>query len=126
MAGCDRCESNVPILPGFLPAGPETRRAARSRSLRSSGYLASIIARLCLIGKPVRDQIEPGRATERILLLGHLRDSSDLERTVPVRVMISSVNEYGVRGSRRDCFTSVHKVKGLALTLSNVFASVPK
>ena len=64
------------------------------------------------MGKPVRDQIEPGRATERILLLGHLRDSSDLERTVPVRVMISSVNEYGVRGSRRDCLTSVHKVKG--------------
>src|SRR5262245_56168155 len=26
--------------------------------------------------------------------------------------MISSVNEYGVRGSRRDCLTSVHKVKG--------------
>ena len=64
------------------------------------------------MGKPVRDQIEPGRATERILLLGHLRDSSDLERTVPVRVMISSVNEYGARGSRRDCLTSVHKVNG--------------
>jgi hypothetical protein len=26
--------------------------------------------------------------------------------------MISSVNEYGVRGSRRDCLTSVPKVKG--------------
>jgi hypothetical protein len=38
-------------------------------------------------------------------VIGHLLVSSNLERTVPVRVMISSVNEYGVRGSRQDCVT---------------------
>ena len=110
MAGCDRCESNVRILPG--PAGGNTARRAVSQPtvLRALGFDYSA---------PLSDwKTRPGpdraggERPNRILLLGHLRDSGDLERTVPVRVMISSVNEYGVRGSRRDCLTSVHKVKG--------------